>query len=107
MAEIDDVDVGAIASLDKLIHEPARLAIMMLLYVVEGADFLYVKIQTKLTNGNLSSHVGKLEGAGYVEIEKTFKGKMPRTILRLTAEGRGAFRTYLNEMRDVMNGLPD
>jgi DNA-binding MarR family transcriptional regulator len=107
MSDADEFDVEAIANLDKLIHEPARLAIMMLLYVVEGADFLYLKTQTKLTNGNLSSHLGKLEDAAYVEIEKTFSGKVPRTMIRMTDGGRDAFRNYLAGMRGAMNGLPD
>ena len=107
MSDTDEFDVEAIANLDKLIHEPARLAIMMLLYVVEGADFLYVKTQTKLTNGNLSSHLGKLEDVAYVEIEKTYSGKVPRTMIRMTDAGRGAFRIYLDAMRDAINGISD
>ena len=107
MVDKEAADVEAIASLDKLIHEPARLAIMMLLYVVDRADFLYIKTQTKLTKGNLSSHLGKLEEAGYLEIEKTFEGKVPRTLCKLTEEGRTAFHDYLARMKEALNGLPD
>ena len=107
MSDEGALGVENIANLDKLIHEPARLAIIMLLYVVDAADFLYIKTRTQLTKGNLSSHLGKLEDAGYVEIEKTYAGKVPHTLCRLTEAGRGAFQIYLREVKDVFNGLPD
>lgn len=83
-----------VVSLDKLIHEPARLAIMAVLYSCEGADFIYLQKTTGLTKGNLSSHLSKLEEAGYIAIEKGFKGKFPHTICRLTEKGRKAFADY-------------
>ena len=83
-----------LADLDRMIHEPARLMIAATLYVVKEADFLYLQRQTELTKGNLSSHLAKLEEAGYVEIEKTFRGKIPFTQCRLTKKGRAAFETY-------------
>ena len=82
------------ADADRLIHEPARRQIMTVLYAMDSADFLYLLGETGLTKGNLSSHLSKLETAGYVMIEKTFRGKVPLTICRLTAEGRQAFRAY-------------
>ncbi|MGH8319118.1 MAG: transcriptional regulator [Steroidobacteraceae bacterium] len=73
-----------IADLDRVIHEPARLMIAAILYLVNEADFLYLQSETDLTKGNLSSHLAKLEEAGYVEIEKTYRGKIPMTVCRLT-----------------------
>ncbi|MGD9094019.1 MAG: transcriptional regulator [Anaerolineales bacterium] len=69
-----------LAGINKLIHEPARLMILATLHVVEMADFLIVERQTGLTRGNLSSHMSKLEDAGYIEINKEFVNKIPRTL---------------------------
>ncbi len=107
MSDAENLDLESITSLDKLIHEPARLGIMMLLYVVDRADFIYVKTQTNLTKGNLSAHLSKLEDAGYISIEKTFDGKVPRTLCRLTEDGRAKFKDYLVDMKSAFNGLPD
>ena len=96
-----------IANLDRLIHEPARLMILAVLYVVESADFTFLMRQTGLTWGNLSSHMSKLEEAGYIEVEKKFKGKRPNTMLRLTDEGRTAFRDYRHSLKQVLDDLPD
>jgi DNA-binding MarR family transcriptional regulator len=93
--------------IDRLIHEPARLTIISYLYMVESADFLFLLRQTGLTRGNLSSHLSKLETAGYVEITKEFVAKIPRTILRLTEAGKTAFRQYKEHMRHVLDDLPD
>ena len=86
---------------DRIIHEPARLRIMALLLGAAQVDFLFLMRETALTKGNLSSHLGKLEEAGYVEIEKTFRGKIPLTLARLTPKGRAALKQY----RKTMNGL--
>jgi DNA-binding MarR family transcriptional regulator len=75
------------------------------LYVVESADFLFLKRQTGLTSGNLSSHLSKLEEAGYVEIKKEFMAKKPHTMLSLTAAGRKAFKAYMEKMKQVFDGL--
>ena len=80
-----------LASLDRMIHEPARLMILTVLYAVPEADFLYLQHECGLTQGNLSSHLAKLEQGRYVSVEKTFKGKYPLTICRLTPRGRKAF----------------
>jgi DNA-binding MarR family transcriptional regulator len=93
---------SVINRLDKLIHEPARMSIMAVLYVVESADFIFLMTQTGLTWGNLSAHLTKLETAGYVEVEKTFKGKRPNTNLKLTPAGRNAFQRYLGQMKQVV-----
>ncbi|MHA1959862.1 MAG: winged helix-turn-helix domain-containing protein [Candidatus Thorarchaeota archaeon] len=92
--------------IDKLIHEPARLRIMTQLYVVERADYVFLMGQLDLTWGNLSSHLSKLEAAGYVEIDKGYEGKKPRTVLCLTEKGREAFQDYRMVMKRIINGLP-
>jgi DNA-binding transcriptional ArsR family regulator len=105
--EMGKEDLQPIADIDRTVHEPARLMILALLYVVESADFLFLMRQTGLTWGNLSSHLSKLEAADYVDIEKEFKGKKPHTMLRLTDDGRAAFREYRRSMEQVLGGLPD
>lgn len=90
---------ATVPDLDRAIHEPARLGIVALLYVVDSADFTFVRQRTDLTAGNLSAHLTKLEAAGYVEIEKSFQDRRPLTTLRLTAAGRASFRAYAQEMR--------
>lgn len=92
---------------DRLIHEPARFMIMAYLFVVESADFLFLMNQTGLTRGNLSSHLSKLEEAGYVVIEKEFVNKMPHTLLQLSDAGRTAFSEYRQKMKQVFEGLPE
>ncbi len=89
-----------ITKVDRLIHEPSRLAIMALLYGVKEADFLFIQRHTGLTKGNLSVHLSKLEEAGYVQIEKRFMGKKPQTLCRLTPKGRNAFERYLKWSRN-------
>jgi DNA-binding MarR family transcriptional regulator len=101
----DSEDFESIADIDRLIHEPARLMILAHLYVVESADFLFLTRQTGLTAGNLSSHLSKLETAGYIEIKKEFLDKKPHTMLSLTEEGRKAFKEYVQSMKQVFNGL--
>jgi DNA-binding MarR family transcriptional regulator len=84
----------AIAELDRVIHEPGRMMIVAVLAAVVECDFLYLLRETELSKGNLSSHLAKLEEAGYVEISKTYVGKVPQTLLRLTPRGRAAFEEY-------------
>jgi len=88
-----------LASLDRVIHEPARLMILTVLYAVTEADFLYMQNECGLTQGNLSSHLSKLEQGRYVSVQKTFKGKYPLTICRLTPRGRKAFEGYARIMQ--------
>ena len=92
---------------DRVIHEPARLVIAAILYAAESADFVYLLRETGLTKGNLSSHFAKLEDAGYIEIEKGFQGKIPRTSYRLTDTGRAAFSQYRERLRQAADTLPD
>jgi DNA-binding MarR family transcriptional regulator len=99
-----DEQLREIIDVDRVVHEPARLAILAVLWAVESADFLYLLHATDLTRGNLSSHLSKLEDSGYVEIEKTFEGKMPRTLCRLTDSGQEAFESYREQMRTFLAG---
>lgn len=103
--EIDKENLQPLADIDRVIHEPARLLLVATLSVVESADFLFLMNQTKLTRGNLSSHLSKLEAAGYVEIKKEFVEKIPRTLLRLTEEGRNAFVEYRQKMQQVLDSF--
>lgn len=79
---------------DRLIHEPARLKIMTVLFVSGSADFTYLLRECELTKGNLSAQLTRLEQAGYVAIEKGFRGRIPYTRASLTKSGRRAFREY-------------
>ena len=92
----------SLIELDRLIHEPARLLIVTILSSVASADFLYLQRETGLTKGNLSAHLSKLEEAGYIQIEKTFKGKFPLTICRLTSTGQKALKLYRQQLQDFM-----
>jgi DNA-binding MarR family transcriptional regulator len=80
--------------LDRVVHEPVRLRVMMLLSGLKQADFNFLLTTLSLTNGNLSRHVEKLETAGYVKVNKTFKGRMPNTSYCLTRKGSEALARY-------------
>ena len=88
--------------LDRVIHEPARLLIVALLAGVREADFLWVLRESGLTKGNLSTHLARLEEAGYLEVEKTYRGKVPLTVLRLTRQGKSAFDRYKKTLNGVL-----
>lgn len=91
-----------IAELDRVIHEPGRLVLAALLFAVESADFVYLQHETGMNKGTLSSHLSRLEEAGYVEVSKTFRGKVPQTLLRLTTEGRKAFEQYRRQLKAAL-----
>jgi DNA-binding MarR family transcriptional regulator len=93
--------------IDRLIHEPARFLIMAHLYVIESADFTFLMNQTKMTQGNLSSHLSKLETAGYIEVKKEFLHKKPHTMLNVTTRGKAAFIEYRRNMRQVLDDIPE
>ena len=99
----DEFNYSELVGINKLIHEPARASIMTLLSVVEEADFIFVMNKTGLTQGNLSSHLSKLENAGLVDIEKKFKGKRPQTLLRLSKKGEKELSTYIDSMKTFIN----
>jgi len=96
-------DLRSLTELDRLIHEPARLLIVTILASVASADFLFLQRETGLTRGNLSAHLSRLEEAGYVKIEKTFKGKLPLTVCKLTVSGQKSLKTYRQQLQDFMN----
>jgi DNA-binding MarR family transcriptional regulator len=91
-----------LADLDRVIHEPARLTIVSLLFLSKEAGFLYLQRETRLTKGNLSSHLARLEEARYVRIEKTYRGKLPLTLCSLTEAGRKAFENYRKTVKRAL-----
>lgn len=100
-------DAGSPVDFDRLIHEPARLTILTNLYLVEKADATWLLQQTGLTWGNLSSHLTKLEDAGYVKVSKSFKGRKPQTTLALTSDGSAALLAYRETMLGALSPLQD
>ncbi len=89
----------ALVGLDKLIHEPARLAILTALSVAVKADFVFLEGLTGLTKGNLSTHLSKLEEGGLIVITKQFADKRPITYVSLSDKGRAAIHSYWQEMQ--------
>jgi DNA-binding MarR family transcriptional regulator len=89
-------------TLDPLLHSELRLAVMSLLISAEDAEFPYIKEQTGATAGNLSVQVDKLSAAGYIEVEKTFKGKRPCTVCRITPKGLQAFEAYVKALQSYL-----
>ena len=94
--------IRTIADLDRIIHEPGRLMIVALLFAVERADFLYLQHETAMNKGTLSSHLSRLEEAGYVAVTKTYRGKVPQTLLCLTRAGRKAFEQYRRNLKEAL-----
>jgi DNA-binding MarR family transcriptional regulator len=94
--------IRAITELDRVIHEPGRLMIVSILFAVDRTDFLYLQHETGMNKGTLSSHISRLEEARYVEVEKTYRGKVPQTLLRLTAAGRKAFEQYRRNLKQAL-----
>jgi len=103
----DTQDLGRLLSIDRIIHEPARLMILAYLSAVESADFIFLLNQTGLTQGNLSFHLSKLEESDYVAIEKKFIGKRPHTMLSIKDKGRKALKEYLKTMKVLIDSLID
>jgi len=98
-------DRRSLAGVDRLIHEPSRSNILAILAYVERVDFLYLQRETGLTKGNLSVHLSKLEEAGYIHIEKTYRGKIPMTLCRITTEGRTAFEVYCEQLKQFIENI--
>ncbi|MFA6677648.1 MAG: transcriptional regulator [Bacteroidales bacterium] len=91
--------------LNPIFHSQLRLAIVSLLLSVEEADFVYLKEQTKASSGNLSVQLNKLSEAGYINVEKSFVGKIPRTSCKLTSKGRDALEEYVNNLKEYFKDL--
>ena len=89
--------------LDPLLHSELRLAVMSILAGVDEADFSYLKKQTGATSGNLSVQIDKLTTAGYITVEKGFKGKMPRTTCKITQAGQDAFNQYVDALKEYLS----
>ncbi len=96
------MDPEKILQLDPIIHAPTRLAILSILVTVENAVFTFLKDSIQTTEGNLSTHLTKLETSGFITIEKTFKGKRPQTICAITEKGKGAFAYYLDQLEQIV-----
>ncbi len=93
------------AKLNNIIHQPARLQIVSALVALEDGEqveFIYLRKLLKLTDGNLGAHLTKLEEAQYVQIEKTFVGKKPRTFIKVTGRGRDAFNEHVAALRQII-----
>ena len=96
-------DFASLTDFDRVLHSPARLTIIAILSAVEEADFLYLLNESGLTKGNLSTHLSKLEETGYIEIEKTYRGKIPLTLCHLTKDGRAAFVEYRKQLKKFID----
>jgi DNA-binding HxlR family transcriptional regulator len=94
--------IQTFTEIDRVIHEPGRLMIVALLFAVDRADFLYLQHETEMNKGTLSSHLSRLEEAGYVEVLKTYRGKVPQTLLHLTSSGRKAFEQYRRKLKEAL-----
>ncbi len=105
MAEAKKTSQSAIDGIDKTVHSPARLKILAILSVVEKGDFTFLKNQSGLTQGNLSSHLGVLEEAGYIKVEKRFVDRIPRTLVNISAKGSQAIQDYRENMQAVLSEL--
>lgn len=90
-------------TLDPLLHSQLRLAVMSILMSVDEADFVYLRVKTESTAGNLSVQLDKLATAGYIDVEKGFAGRKPRTVCRVTPLGRQAFEAYVDTLREYLN----
>ena len=88
--------------LDPLLHSELRLAVMSILAGVDSAEFSYIKKQTGATSGNLSVQLDKLSAAGYISVEKGFKGKVPCTTCKITPAGLTAFENYVNSLKEYL-----
>lgn len=98
-------ETNSMMEVDRVIHEPARFMILSYLSVVYKADFLFTMNYLGLTRGNLSSHMTKLEDAGYIKVNKSFKGKRPNTMLSITAKGKKAYNEYTVIMKRIFSDL--
>ena len=104
-AAADPLPAGGLPRFDALVHERLRLGILSALSATEPLTFSELKKRLETTDGNLSVHARKLEGAGYISCAKSFQGRVPRTEYRLTAAGRRALESYLDRMEALIQAL--
>jgi DNA-binding transcriptional ArsR family regulator len=95
-------DLEGFLTLDRVVHEPARLVILTVLAQAEEVEFRFLERVSGLTKGNLSSHISRLEEAGYVVVKKFFRGKLPATSLRITRSGRSALKRYREQLNRAL-----
>lgn len=98
--------IDGVLGVDRLVHEPARLAILTVLSQAEHAEFGFLEMACRLSKGNLSSHLSKLEAGGLVTIEKRFVGKRPQTRAAITPVGREALAAYREHLKALINEVP-
>ena len=98
--------IDAVLAVDRLVHEPARLAVLTVLSGAELVEFSFLETVCRLSKGNLSSHLSKLEGAGLVSIDKSFRGKRPLTRVAITDSGRDALERYRQQIAALINSVP-
>jgi DNA-binding MarR family transcriptional regulator len=96
------VPAFSLEDFDRVIHSPARLLIMKILYVLDGADMVFLKAETGLTWGNLSVQIKNLEEAGYVAMQKEFVDNRPHTLISMTRQGRAAFKNYSERLKELL-----
>jgi DNA-binding MarR family transcriptional regulator len=99
-----DTHLSSLTKVDRLVHEPSRSVILAILVAVKSADFLYLQRETGLTKGNLTIHLSKLKKAGYISIEKTYRGNVTLTLCRMTDKGREAFENYCKQLKQFIEG---
>lgn len=102
-----DMGKEQILDIDPMIHAPIRLAALSILVTVQNANFTFLKESINTTDGNLSTHLTKLEEAGYIKIEKSFKDKKPQTVYSMTDQGRDAFTKYLDNLEKIIKNQKD
>jgi len=107
MTEKNQDKLRSLTEIDRVVHEPARLLVMMYLAEVDWADFVFLHAASGLTWGNLSAHLAKLEEAGYIEVNKQFIQRKPHTMLRLSPKGRQALQDYRQTMKQALDKLKD
>lgn len=94
--------IPSLIEVNRLVHEPSRSIILAILTTTKNADFLFLQRETGLTKGNLTIHLSKLENAGYIQIEKTYRGKVPLTLCKITKQGRQAFEEYRKQLKQFL-----
>ena len=102
-----EINPGLLQDINHIIHTPIRLMVMMYLYTVESVDYVFLRRMTNLTWGSLATHINKLEEAGYIEVDKGYRGKKPHSMIRMTEIGRSAFKEYKDRMEGVFSSIKD